>query len=357
MYRERGTQAEINTAHISHNIKIFKKLHPGRVIAVVKADAYGHGLSTVVPHLSDCDAFAVATISEALELRNINDNKRIILLEGVFNHDELDLAIEKKFDVVVHQHYQIDLLKAHVRSNEIDAWLKIDTGMGRLGFEPEDAEQQLAQLQQAPVIKQTRIMAHFASADVKYATQTQDQISHNNQLKQLGVEYSFSNTAAVLNELSDDAEWIRVGIGLFGISPLHERWASEFSLKPVMELTAKLIATKRIKAGSKVGYGGTFVASQDQMIGIVGIGYADGYPWSNNPSHVVIDGCKVAVIGRVSMDMMAVDLSEIESIKTGTVVYIWGEQWPIEAVANELGVIPYTLPCGITKRVKFNDIQ
>ncbi|TDR17450.1 alanine racemase [Marinicella litoralis] len=357
MQRERGTQAEINTAHISHNLNQFKSLHPGKIIAVVKADAYGHGLATVVPHLKAADAFAVATIEEAIELRAINPDKAIILLEGVFNAEELTTALNHNFDVVVHQKYQIELLKEAQSKQRIDVWLKIDTGMNRLGFNPTEAEAHLKLIHDLPLVNQLRVMTHYASSDDVTAKQTQQQQTLNDWVKTLGYECSFSNTAAVLNQLSKPNEWVRVGIGLFGISPLSDRWAASFKLKPVMRMTAKIIATKDIQKGDLVGYGGTFQAKHPMRIGIVGMGYADGYPWTEKQSHVMVQGHKAKIIGRVSMDMMAIDLTDLSHVLTGFDVEAWGENWPIEAVADELGLIPYTLTCGITKRVKFNDIQ
>lgn len=358
MYRERGTQADILTANVRHNLNRFKTLHPGKIIAVVKADAYGHGLARVVPFLRDADAFAVATIEEALDLRRLNPDKKIILLEGVFNEEELNAAIKYQLDVVVHQSYQLALLMhAKGQQQQLDVWLKIDTGMSRLGFDPSEAETKLMQLKSLPLVKNLRIMTHFASSDDCSAEQTQQQIKMNDWVKSLGFEYSFSNTGAVLNQISEQCEWARVGIGLYGISPLSDRWGQNFDLKPVMKLKAKVIATKFIAKGASVGYGGTYRAQHDMFIGIVGMGYADGYPWSEKQSHVIINEQKVAVIGRVSMDMMAVDLTDLPDVRTGFYVEAWGEGWPIEAVAKELGLIPYTLTCGITNRVNFNDIQ
>ncbi len=173
-----------------------------------------------------------------------------------------------------------------------------------------------------------------------------------------GYEYSFSNTAAVLNNLGFDEEWVRVGIGLYGISPLAKpQWAEYYNLKPVMELTAKIIATKYIKKGVRVGYCGRFVAKEDMRIGIVGIGYADGYPWSELSSSVVVKNSKVSVLGRVSMDMIAIDISQFDEAMTGVEVSMWGELLPIEQVAQDLKLIPYALTCGITDRVKFHDNQ
>jgi len=356
-HRERGTEAVIHTARLSHNLKQFKQLHQGPVITVVKADAYGHGLAVAVNHLHETDAFAVATMDEALAVRALSPDKRIILLEGVFNQHELSLSIQHQLDVVVHQHYQIALLNQSSATEQLDVWLKLDTGMNRLGFDPVDTEQLITQLNAAKPVRQIRLMSHFASSDDPSCPQTQTQQTSNEWLKSLGYEYSLSNTGAILNDLSDRQEWARVGIGLYGISPLPNQSGSDFGLQPVMELSAKLIATKTIAAGARVGYGGTYEAASDMKIGIVGIGYADGYPWTQHQSQVLIHGTLVPVIGRVSMDMLAINLQEVPTARTGDRVLLWGNGLPIEQVAADMRLIPYTLPCGITKRVNFHVIQ
>lgn len=355
--RARGAQATINQKHLKHNLAQFRDMHQGPLIAVVKADAYGHGIEHVVPSLAAVDAFAVATIDEALQLRSLSDKKRIILLEGVFNEEELALALEKRFDVVVHQKYQLALLDQLKKGEKLRVWLKVDTGMNRLGFDLKFAEQVIKDLKKNQSID-LHLMSHFAQSDQPLALQTQQQITCNEWLASQGVSFSFSNTGAVLNGMSHNKEWARVGIGLFGISPLPETTASDFKLKPVMNLESKIIATKSINKGHAVGYGAHFVAAEDMRLGIVGIGYADGYPWSQSKSMKVMLGkTSCAVIGRVSMDMLAIDLSELQETEPGADVQLWGDCLPVEILAEHLDVIPYALVCGITKRVKFNVIE
>lgn len=358
MYPERGTRADIYLPHLAHNIEVFKDLHDGPIMGVVKADAYGHGLARLTDTLKSCDALAVATIEEALQLRTFIPDKRILLLEGVFNQTELELAIEKQFDVVVHQSYQMALLSnAKYTDATLDVWLKVDTGMHRLGFEWSEYTQVLTQLQQIKMIKTIRLMAHFTQSDQINQSQTKTQINRNKQLMSHGLEYSFANTGAVLNGLACAGEWARVGLGLYGISPLLSHDAADFNLKPVMQLSAKLISIKITNKGEPVGYGAQFVCPQDMPVGIVGMGYADGYPWSPYHSHVVIRGHHAAVIGRISMDMLAIDLSAVEQPQIGEPVQIWGAEQPVEQVAKDLHTIPYTLVCGITGRVKFHVVD
>ncbi|KAA3642545.1 MAG: alanine racemase [Proteobacteria bacterium] len=358
MYPERGTSAHINLSHLLHNIEVFKKLHPGPIMAVVKADAYGHGLARVTDSLKSCDALAVATIEEAMQLRSFIPDKRILLLEGVFNAEELELAIEQRFDLVVHQFYQLDvLLKSSNAKPLLNVWLKVDTGMHRLGFDWADYPQVLDQLKQVKMIKEIRLMAHFAQSDQVDHQQTQLQLQRHQILQQHDFECSFANTGAVLNGLSCAGEWARVGLGLYGISPLADRFAADFDLRPVMQLSAKLISIKTVKQAETVGYSAQFTCLQDMLVGIVGMGYADGYPWSEHHSHVVIRGHQAPIIGRISMDMMAIDLSAVKQPLIGEPVHIWGSEQAVEQVAKELHTIPYTLVCGITGRVKFHVID
>ncbi|WP_154223216.1 alanine racemase [Marinicella rhabdoformis] len=355
--RERGAQATINKKHLKHNLAQFRAMHQGPMIAVVKADAYGHGIENVVPALGAVDAYAVATIDEALQLRSLSPDKRIILLEGVFNEEELALAVDNNFDIVVHQKYQLALLNQIQKNKKLKVWLKIDTGMNRLGFDMSLSKSIIEVLKHNDLID-LHLMSHFAQSDQPISTQTQQQIRCNEWIESQGLPFSFSNTGAVLNGMSQDKEWIRVGIGLFGISPMPGTMGSDYQLKPVMNLASKVIATKNISKGQAVGYGAHFVAPHDMHLGIVGIGYADGYPWSKSESMSVMLGQNpCAVVGRVSMDMLAIDLSRHQAVEPGADVQLWGDCLPVESLAEQLGVIPYALVCGITKRVKFNVIE
>lgn len=358
MYPERGTSAHICLPHLVHNIEVFKAMHQGPIMAVVKADAYGHGLARVTDALKSCDGLAVATIEEALQLRTFIPDKRILLLEGVFNQTELELAVEKQLDVVIHQFYQLDVLRqSDFTQSSLAVWLKVDTGMHRLGFDWTDYPQVLKQLERIKMVHEIRLMSHFAQSDQPHNTQTQQQIKRNQCLRQHGLEVSFANTGAVLNNISCPGEWARVGLGLYGISPLSKQFAVNFNLKPVMQLSAKLISIKTVKKGEPVGYSASYICPHDLPVGIVGMGYADGYPWSNHQSRVVIRGQFAPVIGRVSMDMLAVDLSTVTVPQIGERVEIWGDQQPVEQVAEDLQTIPYTLVCGITGRVKFHVVS
>ncbi len=351
--RERGAKAVLKQANLTYNLNQFRKLHPGPITAVVKADAYGHGLEHVIPALNSVDAFAVATIEEALELRALTSKHRIILLEGVFNDEELAVALTQQFDLVVHQEYQIAMVMALPDTKSLNVWLKVDTGMGRLGFTPSQAKHHIKRMMTRAQLS-LHLMSHMAQSDQPLAIQTQQQQKHNEWIKSLGLPYSFSNTAAVLNRLSDANEWVRIGIGLFGVSPLVGTSGQDFGLKPVMQLQSKIIATKVVDKGCGIGYGAQYVTTREQRIGVVGIGYADGYPWFKKASlQARIAGHYCDVLGRVSMDMLVVDLSEVPEIEAGEDVVLWGEELPVENLAMALDMIPYVLICGISKRVKY----
>ncbi len=354
MPRSRGTRAVIDLSAIRENLQVFRGLHAGPIIAVVKADAYGHGLVQVVPQLADVDAFAVATLGEALQVRGVDSQRRILLLEGVFNEKEMQRAVAERLDPVLHQDYQLDLLDAVPTSARIDVWLKLDTGMNRLGFAPHRMQALVQRLRDHRAVRRVRLMTHYAQSDQPDCAQTRAQRDANRAVQGAGLEYSFSNTAAVLGGLADAAEWARIGIGMFGISPISGQTGAQHGLRPAMQLLAKVIAVKEVAAGGTIGYGAVYTCPHDLRVAIVGIGYADGYPWSRELQGQCRVGERLCrIVGRVSMDMLAVDISELPQVKCGDDVLLWGDALPAEQLADSLDLIPYVLTCGITRRVQF----
>lgn len=351
----RGTTATINLLHLRNNLAVFRKYHSGPIIAVVKADAYGHGLSQVVPALHDVEALAVATIEEAQHVRTLTTEQKIILLEGVFNADELQTAVQQRFDVVVHQPFQLDLIRqCRMAGVGLNVWIKVDTGMNRLGFRAENLAEIRQQLQQSEIVDAVMLMTHFADSDHADTTLTVNQFIKNQELICSFECFSLSNTGAVLNGISHPEEWARLGIGLFGIKQPPGQTSMTSGLQPVMQLSANIIAIKNVKAGESIGYVATYTADRDLRMAVVGIGYADGYPWRpNSTAHALIGEHKCPLVGRVSMDMLAVDVSAVEDCAVGDEVILWGPELPTDAVAAELQLIPYVLTCGITRRVKF----
>ena len=351
----RGTTAVIDFNNLRHNYKVLQEMAPGKLVLAVKANAYGHGLKRVVQALENVDCFAVATIDEALVIRQYRPHVRILLLEGFLDENELKLALDHHLDSVIHQQQQLDMLNGMNRSGSINIWLKLDSGMNRLGFKQGEYTKAIESLGKHSSVNELILMSHFASAN-------QLKNSFNQEQKQKflacshGYPLSLSNSSALLNGWAIENEWCRVGLALFGVSPVDGMLASDYNLEPVMTLKTNVVATKQIQAGETIGYGQTYLAKTNMQIAIIGIGYGDGYPWSLDESASVMLGKQQArIVGRVSMDMMAIDITGINNIEMGDSVLIWGKNGngslPLEIVASNAKTIPYVLLCQITSRV------
>lgn len=358
------TQAIINLSACRHNLSVAKKAAPkSRCIAVIKANAYGHGMVKIAEALNDADAFAVARITEAIELRESGISKPIVLLEGFSSTSELELIVKYKFDSVVHSEDQLNLLE-NFESGLINIIIKVDTGMHRLGYMPEDVAAVYHRLEQCRCVdKNIVLMTHFSNADDKNDDKTLKQIEIFYQsIEELSVsERSLANSAGILGWPQSHAAWNRPGIMLYGVSPFTNSTATDHNLKPVMTLKSKLISVKKIKQGEAIGYGGTFVCEKDMMVGIVGIGYGDGYPrHAKTGTPILLNGKRSQLLGRVSMDMICIDLSELADhaeAKVNDPVILWGDGLAIEEVAKSADTIGYDLLCGVTSRVEFKYID
>ena len=357
-----GARALIRLGALEHNLQVVRAAAPGsKVMAVIKANAYGHGMIPVAQHLSHVDAFAVARVPEALELRANGVAARIILLAGVLNTAELAAAVQNGFEPVIHCGEQLDLLDA-CRDGSVDVWLKFDTGMNRLGFDPADGERIVARLRASAGVGELRLMTHLASADEVGDTATAEQLERFRPIAAgFDGDVSIGNTPGTLGwSAVRDAQaefgfagdnWLRPGIALFGISPFADKTGGDLGLKPVMQFEARLIAAKPLRAGARVGYKGAYTAGSDTTLGILAAGYGDGYTRHfRSGTPVLINGRKVPLIGRVSMDMIAVDLGRDAVDAVGDVATLWGEGLPVEEVAPYAGAIPYELVCGVMNR-------
>jgi alanine racemase len=330
-------------------------------MAVIKANAYGHGMVHVAQHLSQVDAFAVARVPEALELRANGVTAKIVLLAGVMNTVELAAAMQYEFEPVVHCPMQLDLLD-HSIGGKVNVWCKIDTGMNRLGFDPAAAADVLARLGRSAGVNNIRLMTHLASADELDGSTTTEQLERFRPIAQgFAGDVSIGNTPAtlgwpvVVNAQSEFGftgdNWIRPGIALFGVSPFAGKTGAEIGLKPVMQFEARLIAIKPLKTGGRVGYKGAYASATDTMIGIISAGYGDGYSRHfRSGTPVLINNRKVPVIGNVSMDMIAVDLGANPEDRVGDIATLWGDGLPVEEVAPYANAIPYELVCGVMNR-------
>jgi alanine racemase len=352
------TRARISLAAWRHNLLQLKGASPNaKLMAVIKANAYGHGAVHAAGALDAADAFGVARLGEGVELREAGIVKPIVLMEGVFTAAELALALEFQLDLVVHADYQVELLERHANSIPRVVWLKLDTGMHRLGFQADEAVSAAARLRALPTVGELRVMTHFSSADERDAPETRVQLQRFESVR-LGlgsIEAGLANSAAVLSIPASHREWVRAGIALYGGSPLQGRTAESLGLKPVMTLSTEVIALRSIKSGDAVGYGATWRASRPSRIATLAAGYADGIPRhlpSGTP--VLVAGRRAPLVGRVSMDMITVDVTDLPEVSVGSMAVLWGEGMPVDEIASAAGTISYELLCGVTRRVSFD---
>ncbi|MBD9482712.1 alanine racemase [Pseudomonas sp. PDM14] len=347
--------ATVDLAAVRHNYAVAKRCAPGRqAFAVVKANAYGHGVREVVTALhDDADGFAVASLEEAAEVRAMHGQARILLLEGCFSADELPIAARLGLDLMVRSAEQVEALLAAQLPRSLNVWLKVDTGMHRLGLSPQVVRAAFAQLRGAAQVSELNLLSHFACADERGHPLTEQQVEVFLDLLDLDFDLrSLANSAALLTVPASHMDWLRPGIMLYGATPFADLSAAELGLKPVMSLTAQLIAVNEVAAGETVGYGTAWVARRPSRIGMVSCGYADGYPRSApSGTPVVIRGQRVPLAGRVSMDMLAVDLTDLPEAVLGDAVELWGTQLPVDDVARAAGSIGYELLTKVTTRV------
>ena len=349
-------RAVIDSHALRHNLRVIRSRAAGaRVIAVVKANAYGHGLASTALALGDADALAVARLEEALSLRAAGIGARILLLEGVFSPAELAEAVHEELDLVVHDASQIDLLeRAGAAIARCSLWLKIDTGMNRLGFAPGEFPAALARIRNlSPAPQALRLLTHLACANERDDPVTRAQLERFRAATHgLGYEVSIANSAGIFGAVSLGCHWVRPGLALYGASPFGDCSAESLGLKPVMTLVSSVIALRRVPRGESVGYGGGWVAPRDSQIAIVAAGYGDGVHRSlANGAAVLVNGARAPLTGRVSMDMLAVDVSGVNGVRVGTPVVLWGEGLPVEEAAQHAGTIAYELLCSVSPRV------
>lgn len=346
--------AVIDLQALSNNYRLIRTLSPNaKVLAVLKANGYGHGLELIAKALPNADAFGVARIDEALALRAAGIVKPIVLLEGFFAEEDIDTLAANNLQTIVHNEQQLAAIVNANLDTPLKVWLKIDTGMHRLGINPEqlsDFHQALSQSKnvQQPIV----LMSHLGCADEKSNPVTSQQIALFDQLTaDFVLEKSLANSAGVLLWPDSHYQWIRPGLLLYGVSPLSSDSRIN-GIAPVMTLQSSLIAVREISAGQAVGYSGAWVSESNTTIGVVAIGYGDGYPrHAPNGTPVLINGRRVPLIGRVSMDMITVDLGTQSKDKVGDIATLWGKGLAVEEVAEFATTIPYELLCNITRRV------
>jgi alanine racemase len=354
-------RALIDSAALRHNLGTIRAYAPGaKIMAVIKANAYGHGLVSTALALADADSFAVARLEEGIALRSAGVSAPIVLLEGIFNAEQLAEAAHHRFELVVHDPLQLKLLEAHRDARRFIVWIKMDTGMNRLGFRPEAFGPALARLRALTVPPlELRAMTHLARADERAEPMTRQQLDRfQSTLDAAGLKgpqrlaTSIGNSAGTLGWPAAHGDWVRPGLALYGVSPFSGETAARHGLRPVMTLETTVLTVREVKRGETVGYAGAWRAERDSSIAILAAGYGDGLPRHlANGTPVLIGGGRHPLVGRVSMDMIAVDVTGVAKVATGNKAIIWGEGLPVEEVAAHAGTIPYELLCGVSQRV------
>lgn len=351
-----AAQTVLDLSAPGHNLEQVRRYAPNsKVMAVIKANGYGHGLLRIAKALRGVDAFAVARVGEGIRLREAGIRERIAVLEGFISTEELDLVRQHHLEAVVHSLYQVEMIEAASGTADFVIWLKLDSGMHRLGLTQEAFFEALGRLEKCPlVLKPVSLMTHLAMADQLDSALTERQIEIFHRITEgLHGERSIANSAGILGWPRARAEWVRPGLMLLGVSPFSKRKGYEHNLKAVMTLQSRLIAIKTLQPGDAVGYGGCWVAPSATRLGVVALGYGDGYPRAaGNGTPVLVGEDRVPLVGRVSMDMLTVDLSRCPGAGIGDPVVLWGDDLPVEEVAECAGTIPYTLLCAVTRRVR-----
>lgn len=346
----RPSSARIDLGALRHNYALARRLHGGRALAVLKANAYGHGATRCAKALSGlADGYAVAFLDEALALRGAGVQEPILILEGVFEAAELDQVRAHDLWIVVHQETQLRMVEQSGLRRCLHVWLKVDTGMGRAGFAAADAARVHARLLSSRSVATIGLMTHFARADEPDQQATAQQIELFDKVTAgLPGERSLCNSAGTLGWHGARRDWARPGIMLYGADPMP--FASH-DLRPVMTLQSRIFAVRTLQAGDALGYAGRFVAQRPTRVGLVAIGYADGYPrTAPDGTPVAVDGRPARIVGRVSMDMLTVDITDLPSAGIGSEVELWGPNVDVNAVAQAAGTISYELLCNV-KRV------
>lgn len=353
----RPARVVVDLAALRHNLSRVRVLAPAsRVMAVVKADAYGHGIARVVQALAGADAFGVACLEEAQEVAAARVRRPVLLLEGPFSAAELPLISKSGFESVIHDESQLQMLERTRLPRPLKVWLKIDSGMHRLGFDPASAAAAWRRLRDcAAVDGAPRLMTHLARAAQPGDELTREQLRRfDAACAGLDGEQSVANSAALIGWPECHRHWVRPGLMLYGVSPIEGCTGAGHGLLPAMQFVSELIAVRNVAAGESIGYGAGFRCPEDMRIGVVAAGYGDGFPrQARTGAPVLVRGRRTAIVGVASMDMLTVDLRPVPDAVVGDPVELWGGGLPVEELARHAGTIPYELLCGVQKRLSF----
>ncbi|MBU0901434.1 MULTISPECIES: alanine racemase [Pseudomonas] len=348
----RPARALIDLQALRDNYQLARELSGARALAVIKADAYGHGAVRCAQALqAQADGFAVACIEEALQLSEAGIGGPILLLEGFFEADELPLIEQHGLWCVVHSWWQLEAIERSTLSTPLTVWLKMDSGMHRVGFHPAEYQAAYQRLLASGKVAKVVLMSHFARADELDCPRSEEQLAVFQQAREgIVAEVSLRNSPALLGWPSVPSDWVRPGIMLYGATPFEQAQAVAARLQPVMTLESKIIIVRELPAGEPVGYGARFISERPTRVGVVAMGYADGYPrHAPTGTPVAVDGQLTRLIGRVSMDMLTVDLTDLPQAGLGSRVELWGKQVLASDVALQAGSIPYQLFCNLRR--------
>jgi alanine racemase len=354
-------KALIDHAALRHNLQRVRNAAPqSRVWSVIKANAYGHGMQRAAQALQESDGFAVARLDEGVKLRQSGFHQPILVMSGCYSQEDWLAAIENGFDVAVHQSRQIDLLESLTHSQAaVDVWLKIDSGMHRLGIRPDQAPEMAARLSAHPAVREINLMTHLANGDDRSDSYTEHQISCFDAIDANAFsQRSVANSAGVLGFPASHREWVRPGIMLYGVSPFIDATAEALGLAPVMTFSSQVISVQQCRKGDPIGYGGIYRCPEDMPVAVIAAGYGDGYPrHAGEGTPVLLGDRRLPLAGRVSMDMITVDARDYPQVAVGDPVVLWGPGLPVEEIARSSGTIGYELLCGITSRVEYVDLN
>lgn len=354
----RPIRASISAEAMSHNLGIARQ-HAGeaKIWAVVKANAYGHGLLRAAKALEVADGYAVLDFVEALKLRSAGITKPILMLEGFFEREDLALVARHRLTPVIHNMEQVETLQKIPLESAIDAYLKVNSGMNRLGFTMDNVRVAWNVLKEHPQIRSVTLMTHLA--DAEGASGVAAQLDWFTKIAQpFDAPRSLANSAALLRFPETRADWVRPGLMLYGCSPFAQQSAESLGLRPAMTLASEIIGVQNLTPGERVGYGFTFEASAEMAIGVVACGYADGYPrHAPSGTPVLVAGQRARTVGRVSMDMLCVDISDVPEAYIGSPVTLWGEGLSADEVAAAAGTVSYQLLAGLAARVPVDEVR
>ncbi|HEX7055229.1 MAG TPA: alanine racemase [Burkholderiales bacterium] len=353
----RPIRATVSAGALARNLRVARR-HAGdaKIWAVIKANAYGHGLERAARALAEADGFAVVDFQEAARLRLAQVDKPILMLEGIFQPQDIELLARYRLTPVIHHAEQVAMLRKAPPAAPLDVYVKVNSGMNRLGFGVDGLRPALNALREMPQVRSLTLMTHFADADGESGVRAQ--LDWFGELtRDFPGPRSLANSAALLRFPEARGDWVRPGIMLYGASPFADRPAQALGLEPAMTLSSQLIATQHLQPGERIGYGFSYEAAGEMTIGIVACGYADGYPrHAPSGTPVLVNGRRARIVGRVSMDMISVDISDIEDAYVGSPVTLWGEGLPADEVAASAGTIAYELFCKLTARVPVAEV-